>query len=74
MRDIEYRVFVKKDKKVFLVMDLCFNEIEFVGVSGCGDVNCMLCVDWYSFDDVVLMQYIGRKDEDDKVIVKNDIV
>ncbi|MBC2143694.1 hypothetical protein HCA83_00500 [Listeria innocua] len=74
MRDIEYRAFVKKDKKVLPVTDLCFNETESVGVSGCGDANCTLCVDWYSFDDVVLMQYTGLKDKNSKKIFEGDIV
>ncbi|QEZ07066.1 hypothetical protein DRA57_11105, partial [Listeria monocytogenes] len=74
MRESEFRAFVKETKKMLPVTDLCFNETESVGVSGCGDANCTLCVDWYNFDDVVLMQYIGRKDEDDKAIAKNDIV
>ncbi|EAG6493509.1 hypothetical protein G5775_001150 [Listeria monocytogenes] len=74
MRDIEYRAFVKKDKKVLPVTDLCFNETESVGVSGCGDANCTLCVDWYSFDDVVLMQYTGLKDKNGKKIFEGDIV
>ncbi|ENQ3971292.1 hypothetical protein ACEO3G_002053 [Listeria monocytogenes] len=74
MREIGFRAFVKRKKKMLPVTDLCFNETEAVGVSGCGNAKCTLCVDWYSFDDVVLMQYIGRKDEDDKAIAKNDIV
>lgn len=74
MRDIEYRAFVKKDKKVLPVTDLCFNETESVGVSGCGDANCTLCVDWYSFDDVVLMQYTGLKDKNSNKIFEGDIV
>ncbi|EAG9354573.1 hypothetical protein CW895_12295 [Listeria monocytogenes] len=74
MREIEYRAFVKKDKKVLPVTDLCFNEAEAVGVSGCGDANCTLCVDWYSFDDIVLMQYTGLKDKNGKKIFEGDIV
>ncbi|ECX6968599.1 hypothetical protein F6523_13495 [Listeria monocytogenes] len=74
MREIEFRAFVKKDKKVLPVTDLCFNETESVGVSGCGDANCTLCVDWYSFDDVLLMQYTGLKDKNGKKIFEGDIV
>ncbi|EDN9715615.1 hypothetical protein GJB75_09920 [Listeria monocytogenes] len=74
MREIEYRAFVKETKKMLPVTDLCFNETEAVGVSGCGDANCTLCVDWYSFDDVVLMQYTGLKDKNGKKIFEGDIV
>lgn len=55
MRAIGFRAFVKETKKMLPVTDLCFNEIEAVGVSGCGNAKCTLCVDWYNFDDVVLM-------------------
>ncbi|ACK39742.1 TPA: YopX family protein [Listeria innocua] len=74
MRDIEYRAFVKETKKMLPVTDLCFNETEAAGVSGCGNANCTLCVDWYSFDDVVLMQYTGLKDKNGKKIFEGDIV
>ncbi|HBM3744633.1 TPA: YopX family protein [Listeria innocua] len=74
MRAIGYRAFVKKDKKVLPVTDLCFNETEAVGVSGCGNAKCTMCVDWFSFDDVVLMQYTGLKDKNGKKIFEGDIV
>ncbi|EAE3707076.1 hypothetical protein E3113_13420, partial [Listeria monocytogenes serotype 1/2b] len=74
MRDIEYRAFVKETKKMLPVTDLCFNETEAAGVSGCGNANCTLCVEWYSFDDVVLMQYTGLKDKNGKKIFEGDIV
>ncbi|EAD3233785.1 hypothetical protein EAT10_10610 [Listeria monocytogenes] len=75
MRELGYRAFVKKDKKMFPVTDLCFNRYEkdAVGVSGCGKPYCTLCVDWYSFDDVVLMQYTERQDINNNKIFEKDI-
>ncbi|EAF5455153.1 hypothetical protein DJ588_00225 [Listeria monocytogenes] len=73
MRAIGFRAFVKRKKKMLPVTDLCFNETEAVGVSGCGNAKCTLCVDWYSFDDVVLMQYTGLKDKYGKKIFEGDI-
>ncbi|EJA0882988.1 hypothetical protein MRR98_001513 [Listeria monocytogenes] len=73
MRAIGFRAFVKRKKKMLPVTDLCFNETEAVGVSGCGNAKCTLCVDWYSFDDVLLMQYPGLKDKNGKKIFEGDI-
>ncbi|EAC6862345.1 hypothetical protein AB349_14875, partial [Listeria monocytogenes] len=50
-----------------------FNETEAVGVSGCGNAKCTLCVDWYSFDDAVLMQYTERQDIHNNKIFEKDI-
>ncbi|ENP5990434.1 hypothetical protein ACD000_001511 [Listeria monocytogenes] len=75
MRDIEYRAFVKETKKVLPVTDLCFNRYEkdAVGVSGCGNPYCTMCVDWYNFDDVLLMQYTEREDINNNKIFEKDI-
>ncbi|EAC3673303.1 hypothetical protein ARR16_03665 [Listeria monocytogenes] len=73
MRAIGFRAFVKETEKMLPVTDLCFNETKAVGVSGCGNAKCTMCVDWYNFDDVVLMQCTGLKDRNGKKIFESDI-
>ncbi|WP_072241597.1 YopX family protein [Listeria monocytogenes] len=73
MREIGFRAFVKSKKKMLPVTDLCFNETESVGVSGCGNPYCTMCVDWYNFDDVLLMQYTEREDINNNKIFEKDI-
>lgn len=36
MRAIGFRAFVKETEKMLPVTDLCFNETEAIGASGCG--------------------------------------
>ncbi|HCW3194936.1 TPA: hypothetical protein OXD26_001780 [Listeria monocytogenes] len=75
MRDIEYRAFVKETKKMLPVTDMCFNRYEkdAVGVSGCSNPYCTMCVDWYNVDDVLLMQYTEREDINNNKIFEKDI-
>lgn len=73
---IKFRAWIKDQKKMRVVNDLTMNNVESdpVGINDCQHENCATCVDWYEYEDVEIMQAIGRKCQDDNFVYENDVV
>lgn len=70
MKKNKFRVWVKKHKLMFDVTTICFDLKEVVvehDVNGIGYWT-------YSFDEVIIMQYIGSEDLNNKEVFEDDLI
>ena len=68
MREIEFRAWLKNEKKIVDVFVLAFDNQGIEYLDEVGDIKREL------FDNIELIQYTGIKDKNDKKIFEGDIV